>query len=290
MIRTIVIALLATASIAYAGDPTKEECLDAHGRGQDAKEQGKLTLARKLFMTCAQSACPQLVSNDCARYADDLSRLQPTVIFAARDEAGADLPDTTVYIDDMLIVTRLDDGRPHDVDPGKHTVKFTNGGHDQTVTVVIGAGEQGRTVVAQFGGATPHVQASQPMTTKPVAKAPVEPKTTHPAGAKALLIGGVVLTAGGALFGTFELTRVPSGCSLADHQCAAAPGDAVFSDAQHAVHLANIGWTVTGIGLAAVVGGAVWYFKGAKTESSEHFAIAPWVTPQSGGLVFAGAL
>ena len=288
MIRMIAIAMLAMASVASAGEPTKDDCLEAHSRGQDAKDSGKLTLARKLFMTCAQSSCPQLVSNDCARFADDLGRLQPTVMFAARDGSGADLPDTTVYIDDMLVATRLDDGRPHDVDPGKHTVRFTNGGRDQTVTVVVGAGEQGRTVVASFG-ASPHVQASAPVMSKEPRSA-AAPKTSHPLGAKLLLAGGAALVVGGAALGTIELMRVPAGCSLSDHLCAAAPGDPVFADAQSAVHLANIGWTVTGIGLAAVVGGAIWYVKGATTDAKEHFAIAPWVTPGAGGLVLAGAM
>ena len=81
--------------------------------------------------------------------------------FAARDATGADLPDTTVYIDDVLVVTRLDDGKPHDVDPGKHTVKFSNGGHD-SVTVVIGAGEQGRTVAATFDARRRALQAARP--------------------------------------------------------------------------------------------------------------------------------
>jgi hypothetical protein len=278
------------ARVASAGEPTKDDCVDAHSRGQDAKDSGKLTLARKLFMTCAQSSCPQLVSNDCARFADDLGRLQPTVMFAARDGSGADLPDTAVYIDDMLVATRLDDGRPHDVDPGKHTVKFTNGGRDQTVTVVIGAGEQGRTVVASFG-ASPHVQASAPIASKEPARTAGAARTTHPLGAKLFLAGGAALVVGGAALGTIELLRVPAGCSLSDHQCAAAPGDPVFADAQSAVHLANIGWAVTGIGLAAVVGGAIWYVKGAQTaDAKEHFAIAPWITPGAGGLVLAGAM
>ena len=208
------------------------------------------------------------------------------------DGSGADLPDTTVYNDEMLVATRLDDGRPHDVDPGKHTVRFTNAGRDQTVTVVIGAGEQGRTVVASFG-ADPHVHAGTPSSTAKTA-APAhaaEPSVTHPTGAKVLLIGGAALALGAGAFGTFELLRVPAGCSISDHQCAAAPGDAVFADAQRAVNLANIGWAITGVGLAAVVGGAIWYVKGAKTsESKEHFAIVPWIGGGTGGLVLTGAM
>src|SRR5262249_25891756 len=158
-------------------------------RGQDAKDQGKLTLARKLFLTCAQSSCPQLVSSDCARFADDLGRLQPTVIFAARDGSGADLPDTTVYIDDALVATRRDDGRPHDIDPGKHVVKFSNGDRTQTMTVIIGAGEQGRTIVASFGS-SPHVQSSTPTSTAKTEAKHDASKAAHPGGARVLLWGG----------------------------------------------------------------------------------------------------
>ncbi|HWE28728.1 MAG TPA: hypothetical protein VHB97_12045, partial [Polyangia bacterium] len=147
--RILILAVLATSTAAYA-DLTKEQCVDAHSRGQDAKEAGHISLARKLFLQCAQSACPQIVQGDCARFADELNRLQPSVTLAARDSNGADLPDTTVYIDDVLVATRLDDGRPHDVDPGKHVFKFSNGGRDEVVTMVIGSGEQGRSVIAMF--------------------------------------------------------------------------------------------------------------------------------------------
>src|SRR3954470_23644657 len=161
MIRTartigIAIALVTAAgSIASAEELTKEACIDAHSKGQDAKDQGKISLARKLFLSCAQSTCPALVQGDFARFADDLSRSQPTLSFTARDGAGADLPDTTVYIDGVLTVTRLDDGKAHDVDPGAHTIKFIHGSKDQVVTVVINAGEKGRTIAATFGDPVP---------------------------------------------------------------------------------------------------------------------------------------
>src|SRR5512146_1522989 len=142
-------ALVAFASNAYA-QLSKESCVDAHSRGQDAREQGKISLARKLFLTCAQGSCPSAVQNDCAKFADDLTNLQPTIVFVARDGNGNDLPETTVYVDGALVLTTLD-GKPHDVDPGNHIVKFENGGKDQVVTVVIGSGEKGRTVAAKFG-------------------------------------------------------------------------------------------------------------------------------------------
>ena len=283
MTRLLIILAVLAPAIALA-EPSKEECLDAHSRGQDAKEQGKLTLARKLFLSCAQSACPQLVSNDCARFADDLGRQQPSISLSARDGGGNDLPDTSVYVDDMLVTTRLDDGKPHDVDPGKHVIRFNNNGHDQTVTIVIGSGEQGRSVSATFGA-----KASSPTTAMPHAAQPETPKTIHPSGSRALMIGGIAVTIVGGAFGAYELSRVPSQCSLSNNQCAAAPGDPVFGQAQSAVHDANIGWVVTGVGLAAAIGGTIWYFTGAHDPDKERIALTPWASPNSGGFAVGGA-
>src|SRR4051812_15779975 len=97
-------AIAASSTPVLADSMSKEQCLDAHSRGQDARDQGKVSLARKLFLSCAQPACPGAVQNDCARFADDLTRQQPSLTFVARDAQGGDLPDTTVYVDDMLVV------------------------------------------------------------------------------------------------------------------------------------------------------------------------------------------
>ncbi|MBV8762973.1 MAG: hypothetical protein JO257_37150 [Deltaproteobacteria bacterium] len=294
MTKILVAILIALSVPAFAG-PSKDECLDAHSRGQDAKEQGKISLARKLFLTCAQNSCPNLVQGDCARYADELGRMQPSISFVARDTSGADLPDTTVYVDDVLIVTRLDDGKPHEIDPGKHTVKFTNAGRDRMVTVVIGAGEQGRTVSAQFEGPK-EVAPPKPNLTlqadSPVAAAPpkhVAPKTTHPTGAKLMIYGGVAMAAGGIGLGLFETSRVPSNCSVSTHQCAAPPGDPSITAAKSAMQTANIGWMVGAVGVAAVAGGITWYVTGSKTEK-EHLAVAPWASSTAGGLAIGGSL
>jgi hypothetical protein len=284
MTRLLIILAMLVPAIAVA-EPSKEECVDAHSRGQDAKEQGKLTLARKLFLSCAQSACPQLVSNDCARFADDLGRQQPSVSLAARDASGNDLPDTSVYIDDMLVATRLDDGKPHEVDPGKHVIRFNNGGHDESVTIVLGSGEQGRSVAVVFGS-----KQSSPATMSARAAAqPEAPKTVHPGASRVLMIGGLAVTIAGAAFGAYEITRVPSQCSISTNQCAAAPGDPVFSQAQSAMHDANIGWVVTGVGLAAAIGGTIWYFTGAHDPDKERVALTPWVAPGTGGFALGGA-
>lgn len=288
MTKTLIAVLIALSVPAFAG-PSKEECVEAHGKGQDAKESGKLSLAKKLFLTCAQPSCPQLVQGDCARFADELSRLQPTISLVARDTNGADLPDTTVYVDDVLVVTRLDDGRAHEIDPGKHVVRFTNAGRDRVVTVVIGAGEQGRTVAATFDAPQSAKRPTLMLTQDPAPPKPREPKVTHPTGAKVLLYGGAIAAIGGIGLGVFELTRVPGNCSISTHQCAAPPGDPSIDSARSAMQTANIGWMVGAVGVAAVAGGITWYVSGKKVEK-EHVAVAPWASSTGGGLAVGGSL
>jgi hypothetical protein len=285
MIRmTLAVAfLLAATTSVFADDVSKEVCLDSHSRGQDAREQNKLSLARKLFLTCAQPSCPNVVQSDCARMADDLGRLQPSLNFTARDGAGIDLADTSVYVDDILVATRLDDGKAHDVDPGKHSIRFTHAGKEQVLAVVVGLGERGRMVSVTFGAPpSPAVGALH---------RDDKPRTTHASGAKLLVGVGTALAVGGIALGVVGIARVPSNCSVGSHECAAAPGDPSFDDAASAMKLSNIGWAMTGIGIATAVGGAVWYVKSAKTSrEEERRLVMPWVGPSSAGIAVSGRL
>src|SRR4051794_4248281 len=97
--RACIGVMLALSSVRSAGAaPTKEECLEAHGRGQDQQETGHLALARDSFAVCSQPSCPGLVQSDCARFSEELARLSPSVTFAAREDGTNDLPDTEVYV------------------------------------------------------------------------------------------------------------------------------------------------------------------------------------------------
>jgi hypothetical protein len=45
----------------------------------------------------------------------------------------------------------------------------------------------------------------------------------------------------------------------------------------------------TGIGIAALAGGIVWYVHGKHIEQPDQTAIAPWFSARSGGLALGGA-
>jgi hypothetical protein len=288
VLALLVLTTLLDSRSAAAEDAAKDACIDAHSRGQDAREQDKLSMARMLFITCAQSQCPALVQDDCARFADELDRLQPWLSFAARDVQGNDLPDTAVYVDEQLLLTRLDDGKPHAVDPGKHLVRFSHAGREEAVTVVVGAGEKGRTVTATF--VTP-ASGSDAAPAAREAQAATSARTSRSRGARALVISGAALAALGGTLGVVGLARVPESCSLSSHDCAAPPGDPSFDDAAKAVRMSNVGWSAAGIGAAALAAGLVWLFKRAEpTDGEADKLVAPLLAPGGAGLSFAARL
>jgi hypothetical protein len=278
------VALACTLGARECRAASKEECLEAHGRGQDLRDAGKLTSARQTFLMCAQSSCPAIIQADCARFSEELDRLVPTVSFAARDPGGVDLPDTTVYVDDQLVTMRLDDGKSYDLDPGKHAVRFVHEGRETTVTVVINQGEKGRSVLANFAGP---LDPSRAMPTLPPSgaqgKRPVGPLLVAGLGAGALIAGAVLVTAG--------LKEVPSNCSMGSRQCVAPPGDPSFDQAHRGVALANLGLGIGGGGAAVLVGSVVWYFlqpARPRVEQDRAARVSPWIGDRSGGISLGG--
>ncbi len=281
------LSLVLFAFWAWAGERacragTKEDCLDAHGRGQDLRDAGRLTSARQTFFACAQSSCPALIQADCARFGEELDRLVPSVSFAARDPAGADLPDTAVLVDDQPVASRLDDGRPYDLDPGKHVVRFVHAGREVEVTVVIDQGEKGRGVVATFP-VPEALSAARGATTPPppAPRKPILPLVVAGAGAIAAVTGAVIAAVG--------LSEVPSSCSIGSRQCEATPGDPAFGRAHDAVSLANVGLGV-GLGGAAVLAcGALWYAASPARPPREQVSVVPWAGDRAGGVGVRGA-
>lgn len=284
----VALGAMTSAATAFAAPPTKEECVEAHSRGQDARDKGQLSDSKRLFLLCAQSSCPALVQSDCAKFGDELSRTVPSVSFVARDAKGGDLVDTQVYVDGILAQARLDEGRAHDLDPGKHSIRFTHAGKDVIQSVVISAGEKGRTIVAIFGDnaavatspgqqglATPPPEPSKPSRS-------VVPLVVAGIGGAAIIVGTILLVSG--------LGSVPSNCSRSDHECAAAAGDPSFDDAKSAVGRANLGLGIGIGGIAVAATGLIWYFasspSGGAVEGDKgvaHAGLAPWTDGHGGG-------
>jgi hypothetical protein len=289
----IVMAIPAFAAMplgaARAEAITKEQCVEAHGRGQDARESGQLSKARKLLLSCAQSTCPTLIQADCSRFVEELDRLQPTVSFAARDAAQADLPDTSVYVDGVLVATRLADGKSYELDPGPHKCVFVHGEKELASNIVVNQGEKGRAIVVTFpgeGSKAKHSSAADP------------PAPSKPAAPIVIAVLGGAGIIGGAVVAGLGVAKVPSSCSLSSKECAAAPGDPAFTQASNGVKMLDTGIVIGAVSLATLGAGLLWYSlsspsapRSRETASAPNRrSVAPWVGPGAGGLAFSGSL
>jgi hypothetical protein len=242
-----------------------------------------------MFMSCAQSSCPALLQGDCARFGEELDRIVPSVSFGARDSHAVDLPNTTVYVDDVLVTTRLDDGKSYDFDPGKHSVRFLHDGKETTLKVILNQGERGRVLLATFvdpRAPTSTSGATSTGDTPPVLAAPK--RSAFP-----LVLAGIgaAAVAGGTTLLAIELGKVPANCSMSTRECAAAPGDSSFTDAHSAMSMANLGIGIGIGGAVLLVTGIVWYLTqpnpAATSDSGSARAprpVSPWNSGGAHGL------
>lgn len=155
--------VLAASSLAYAGDP-KIECISAADQAQQARDDGKWRAARDGFVSCSRAACPKMVAASCTKWAREIEEGMPTVVLAAKDASGADLTDVRVTIDGAPLATVLD-GKPVDVDPGAHKLRFSREGSEPAEqSVVVKAGEKLRSVsVVLHPSAIAHTEPVAPV-------------------------------------------------------------------------------------------------------------------------------
>jgi hypothetical protein len=274
------LSLTATALVhgAPPAPPTKDECIAAHSTGQDQRAQGHLAQAKQTFLTCAQASCPAIVQSDCARFADDVGRLLPSVSFAVRDPKRGDLSAADVYVDGLLLTSRLDDGRTYELDPGKHTVRVVEGGREVTLPVVLVEGERGRAVIVKFPG--------DPKDAAPPSSESTKSRPTLPLWIAG--IGGLMLVSG-VVVGVVGLGKVPGTCSLSDHTCSAPPGGSDLDAAKSGVTLADVGLGLGIGGLALLGSGLTWYFASsprAEAPRATASSITPWLARDGGGISF----
>lgn len=175
-IRTLAAALsgilfLAPTDEARA-DP-KQECSAAYDATQSLRDDGKLVDARKQARLCSDMLCPAFVREDCSQWLMEIDALVPTVVFTAKDTAGASTFAVRVLLDGRVLLDQLD-GSAVLLDPGEHHVRFeiaSMGALEKDI--VVRKGEKNRTIDASFDS---HVAQPKPPSVKPE----LEPKTAPP--------------------------------------------------------------------------------------------------------------
>ncbi len=183
----IVPLVLATAAPSLAQATDKRACSSAYEQAQYARRDRRLRAARAQSLICAQQACGAAAEADCAQWLREIDAAMPTVVFAARDQAGVDLTRVVVSVDGEKLTDTLDGGAIP-VDPGAHAFRFEAGGQSVDKTVTINEGEKSRVVSVVIS--QPGVAPAGTQTRGVSEQAEV---TTRGSVAPGLIVGGVGL-------------------------------------------------------------------------------------------------
>jgi hypothetical protein len=186
------VILIATLGSSSARADSTHDCVEAANSGQSLRDTGKLVAARAAFVHCSLEACPTVVRESCQRWDGEVETRLPTITLGAKDDAGADLSDVRVSIDDTVVTSKLD-GHAIAIDPGPHDLIFhADGFVDAHQRIIVREGEKARPIVATLS--------------KPAdARAPYVPYE-HPEPKRnltPLLITGAVTVVGAAGFAIF---------------------------------------------------------------------------------------
>ncbi len=126
---------------AEAPDATKLRCARAYEMSQRLRQDGKLQGAREQALVCAQTACPSVLSGDCATWLVELEEAIPSVVVDVRDARGEAVTEAQVSVDGRAIARAL--GRALAVDPGTRQFRVVLPGR-QTLerSLVVTEGKQ----------------------------------------------------------------------------------------------------------------------------------------------------
>lgn len=302
----------------FAARADVKACLADSERGQEVRAEGKLREAARLFASCQVDACPKIVRLDCARWREEVTALQPTVVLEAKDPDGTDLSDVTVTVDGEIVAKQLD-GKAIVVDPGAHTFQFATADREPMSShAIVREGEKARIVAVRFPG--PSAEAAlddvvrAPAPPAPDGDVPEPPRAEARHGVVPWIVvgaGAAAIVAGAVVYAT--ASSRPASCHSDSRTCDVVPGEST-SDTAARIDRAGSGdeqrrsgLVVGAVGLGAVAVGLVWHFleptsrptatSSARTptphtphtpRTPRSFEVAPWLGPNTGGATLQG--
>jgi hypothetical protein len=180
----------------------KMVCATAFEETQRLRNASRYLEANREVLKCSSPACGAVLSEECGRMHSELQAATPSVVFAARDKSGNELPNVMVRIDQESSAIPLD-GKPVMIDPGNHTFSFSAAGHElHSQQVVVLTGEHFRLISVVLepvarGGARVATNDNQPLRRE-------QPTSARPPLASYVL-GGVGVV-GFAAFATLRIS------------------------------------------------------------------------------------
>lgn len=297
------LGILASVMVAATGARASDvgDCIDGAANGQTMRDARKLVEAKALFLVCSRPVCPPMVQSDCANWLEDVNRAMPTIVISVRDEAGADLTDVRVSVNDKVLTTKLE-GQAFPVNPGRHTFAFQlgdgtrrdreiiikEGEKDQAVNIVLGK------VVAPGPDATPAVPPVAPAPAPATAPAPAPAATPAPEPGSSSpwrTVGWVTAGVGaaglvfGTVFGFVAIGDTGSAHCNANNYCDAGP----LGAARSAATLSDVGFIAGGLLAAGGVALVLLSPGSGQRASTARVSLTSLVGSRDAGVAFAGA-
>ena len=293
----ISLALLGSSAPVALAETPKEACLASADQGQSLRDDGKYSLAREQFQTCARPECPKLVHDQCTEWLRQLDDSTPTVVFAAKDDQGGDASSARVLVDGRPVPTGID-GKPVSLDPGAHDIRFERDTPSQSVAlhVVLRTGEKNREIAGQFPAAevTPSVAESPgPGASNPPQTPPLSDERRHASNSGrnavsiSLLGAGVVGIGLGAFFGVKSQSDKSDAAGLRQqvmpNQCQAPSASPICQQLSDKVDAQNRDALVSDVlyvaGGVFAAGAVATFFLWPSAGSAAHAATTSWVAP-----------
>jgi len=126
----ILFSPLVASSALADNHPTKQQCIAANEEGQDLRRGGRVNDAVQRFETCAATACPAAVREDCLRRLA-YARSIPTLVIDIKGSGGDTVSGAQVTMDGAALGPRVEGTTIH-AEAGEHMFEITAAGYRST--------------------------------------------------------------------------------------------------------------------------------------------------------------
>jgi len=249
---------------ALGAQPTTNECITTYEEFVPLRKNHQLKAARAKLLTCSSDSCPPDIRAECVSRLTEVDASMPTVVFEAKDAAGAMVFAVKVKMDGEVLAERLK-GSALPIDPGEHTFTFEVAGRPSIEKhLMIFEGEKLRRERVEFEAlAAPNPVSPSPVTVakSEVVEPPPGPAARPPLGktrivALSLAGVGVAATGVGVAFSFVAMSRRDTANGICPGDCASTEGVEAWKRATSAGNIATGAFIVGAAGIASGV--AVW--------------------------------
>jgi hypothetical protein len=264
---------------ALGAEPTTAECIRAYEDSVPLRKNHQLKAARAKLLICSSESCPGDVRSECLGRLSEIDASMPTVVFEAKDAAGAIVFTVKVKMDGELLAERLQ-GSALPIDPGDHTFTFEVAGRPSVEKhLMIFEGEKLRRERVEFEAIAAPTPAPAPPATLVTSEIVERPKSAvKPPLGKGRIVGlalggvGVAAIGVGVAYSFVAMSRRDEASSICPTDCPDMKGISAWNRANSAGTIATGAFIVGAAGIASGI--VVWLLAKPATDAAPSSQIS----------------